>query len=101
MNETMEKAPETITEAFKPKLRALEFISDSGIPTEVKQHFSDIIQILGNETKTSGGSRAKQVMDIADELNMAKRQYLNDNELEDDPGMNELIHNIVQFYIDI
>ena len=97
MNET-ETMPQTAPETFEAKTDTLKLISETELPQELKQHFLDIIQIMGHETNVNDGSRARQVMNIADELNMAKRLYLDKHEITDDPKINELIYEIVQAY---
>lgn len=70
----------------------LNEIKLSDLPDELKSHFSDIIKIFYHGVAES--NRAKQAMQILDELNLAKREFCNRNNLSELPAANELIHSI-------
>lgn len=101
MNETLEavdkrEAVEHTKNTTDRQKQALELIECSAIPDVLKDHFSDMIRILGKDTSID--KKAAQILDIADELQLAKRTYLDENKLENDPTADLLISEIVKIY---
>ena len=105
MNELLEtkETPETTKDLTKTltdrQTSTIGLIESSGIPNELKMHFTDMIKILGKDTSEYG--RAKQIMNIADELNLAKRVYLDDHKIESIPEANILVDEIIKNYAEI
>jgi len=102
MNEVLEDLDTPETEKMNIEVfterqsEAIELIRHSNIPDKLKTHFEDMLRIFGEENIHT--NRAKQILTIADELNLAKRIYLDENKVESIPEANELISNIVNIY---
>jgi len=101
VQERMETPETELHESYRVELtgqqtKAIELIKGSDIPDELKSHFSDMIRLLGRNN--SEDQKAKQIMDIADELQQAKRVYLDNHKLENDSASDLLISEIVKIY---
>jgi hypothetical protein len=68
-------------------------ITNSDIPKDLKLHFCDIINIMGG--RSGGLEQARQIYNISEEFNLAKRVYLESRHIESDPKINELIYNVI------
>jgi hypothetical protein len=95
MVEVAEKISEEVTENLAQN-QAIELIRDSTLPPELSQHYFDLIEIFGKDVNEA--ARAHQILSLSDELNLAKREYLNKNKLESLPEASELIYRILLLY---